>query len=162
MTGVQPCALPISGTTFTPATPVLLHPADGAVVNRYRDFVEFTWTPVPGATGYDYQVASDVAFTNVVASYDVLGQPRVVDDRPFLRTAYTRYDADLLDPEHPQTYREVLVFGLRARLPSELEFIDSVVDAVEQGQLPPRLVDQTYFWARTRSGNSSSSMPLKR
>ncbi len=59
-----------------------------------------------------------------------------------------------LDPEHPQTYREVLIFGLKARLPTELTFIDSVVAAVEEGKLPPRLVDQTYFWARTRSGNS--------
>lgn len=64
-----------------------------------------------------------------------------------------------LDPKHPRTYREVLVFGLRARLPTELEFIDSVADAVEQGELPPRLVDQTYFWARTRSGNSLYGRP---
>jgi hypothetical protein len=64
-----------------------------------------------------------------------------------------------LDPEHPQTYREVLIFGLKARLPSELAFIDSVVAAVEERRLPPRLVDQTYFWARTRSGNSLYGRP---
>jgi hypothetical protein len=58
-----------------------------------------------------------------------------------------------LDPEHPETYREVLIFGLKARTPSELAYIDSVVLAVEEKKLPPRLVDQTYFWARTRSGN---------
>jgi hypothetical protein len=64
-----------------------------------------------------------------------------------------------LDPEHPQTYREVLVFGLKAKLPSELAFIDSIVVAVEEGRLPSRLVDQTYFWARTRSGNSLYGRP---
>lgn len=64
-----------------------------------------------------------------------------------------------LDPEHPQTYREVLIFGLKAKLPSELAFIDSVVVAVEEGRLPSRLVDQTYFWARTRSGNSLYGRP---
>jgi hypothetical protein len=64
-----------------------------------------------------------------------------------------------LDPAHPQTYREVLVFGLKARLPSELAFVDSVVVAVEEGRLPARLVDQTYFWARTRSGNSLYGRP---
>lgn len=58
-----------------------------------------------------------------------------------------------LDPEHPETYREVLIFGLKARTPTELAYIDSVVLAVEEKKLPPRLVDQTYFWARTRSGN---------
>jgi len=64
-----------------------------------------------------------------------------------------------LDPEHPETYREVLIFGLKARTPTEMAFIDSVVVAVELGKLPPRLVDQTYFWARTRSGNSLYGRP---
>jgi hypothetical protein len=58
-----------------------------------------------------------------------------------------------LNPNQPQTYRDVLVFGLKAKLPTELAFVDSVVVAVEEGQLPSRLVDQTYFWARNRSGN---------
>jgi hypothetical protein len=53
----------------------------------------------------------------------------------------------------------VLIFGLKAKLPSELAFIDSVVVAVEEGRLPSRLVDQTYFWARTRSGNSLYGRP---
>jgi hypothetical protein len=59
-----------------------------------------------------------------------------------------------LNPARPTTYQEVLVFGLQAKLPSELAFVDSVVAAVESGQLPAVLVDQTYFWARTRSGNN--------
>jgi hypothetical protein len=59
-----------------------------------------------------------------------------------------------LNPTKPQTYQQVLVYGLQARLPSELAFVDSVVAAVEAGELPASLVDQTYFWARTRAGNS--------
>jgi hypothetical protein len=59
-----------------------------------------------------------------------------------------------LDPAHPATYHDVLVFGLKARLPSELAYVDSVVLAVEQGKLPSLLVDQTFFWARSRSTNN--------
>jgi hypothetical protein len=61
-----------------------------------------------------------------------------------------------LNPARPKTYQEVLVFGLQAKLPSELAFVNSVVAAVESGQLPSRLVDQSYFWARTRAGTSLS------
>lgn len=60
-----------------------------------------------------------------------------------------------LNPAQPKTYQQVLVFGLQAKLPSELEFIDSVVEAVETGKLPARLVDQTYFWARSRAGKNA-------
>ncbi|TWT74679.1 hypothetical protein Pla123a_35030 [Posidoniimonas polymericola] len=49
------------------------------------------------------------------------------------------------------TFRERLVLGLQARRPSEVEFIDAVVDTVERGRLPRKLVDRTYFWARERS-----------
>lgn len=68
-----------------------------------------------------------------------------------------------LDPAHPETYRQVLIFGLQAKLPTELEFIDSVVAAVEAKKLPPPLVDQSYFWARSRAGSSQagrSSRPI--
>lgn len=66
-----------------------------------------------------------------------------------------------LNPAQPQTYRQVLVFGLQAKLPAELAFVDSVVAAVESGQLPSRLVDQSYFWARTRAGVSRSGQPSR-
>jgi hypothetical protein len=62
-----------------------------------------------------------------------------------------------LDPEHPTTYRDVLKVGLKARLPSELAYVDSVVLAVELGKIPSRLVDQTFFWARTRAGSNMFS-----
>jgi hypothetical protein len=64
-----------------------------------------------------------------------------------------------LNPARPTTYRDVLVFGLKARLPSELAYVNSVVAAVEDGKLPSRLVDQTFFWARTHAGTSLYGQP---
>lgn len=64
-----------------------------------------------------------------------------------------------LSPTRPVTYRDVLVFGLKAKLPSELAYVDSVVGAVEDGQIPARLVDQTFFWARTHAGNNLYGRP---
>lgn len=68
--------------------------------------------------------------------------------------APNRMSSRPLDPAHPTTYHDVLLFGLKARLPSELAYVDSVVLAVEQGKLPSLLVDQTFFWARKRSVNN--------
>ena len=48
------------------------------------------------------------------------------------------------------TLREKLVFGLQVRRPSEFEFIDAVVDTVERGELPRKLVERYFFFARTR------------
>ena len=47
-----------------------------------------------------------------------------------------------------------LIAGLRARLKSEIEYIDRVVLAVQTGKLPQRMVDQTFFWARQRASVS--------
>lgn len=49
------------------------------------------------------------------------------------------------------TLRERLVLGLRARRPTEIAFLDAVVDSVERGDLPLKVVDQTFFWARRKS-----------
>lgn len=49
------------------------------------------------------------------------------------------------------TLRQRLVFGLEARRPSELAFIDAVVLLVREGNLPERLVNGTFFWARQRT-----------
>ena len=40
--------------------------------------------------------------------------------------------------------------GLKARRPSEFQFIGRVVKLVEVGRLPIRLVNDTFFWARSR------------
>lgn len=49
------------------------------------------------------------------------------------------------------TLRERLIFGLEARLPSEVAFVEAVVHKVHTGKLPQRVVDQTFFWARDRA-----------
>ena len=41
--------------------------------------------------------------------------------------------------------------GLRARLPADFQFIERVVDLVNQGQLPEKLVMGTFDYARRKS-----------
>ena len=52
------------------------------------------------------------------------------------------------------TLRERLITGLQVRRPSEFEFIDAVVDTVNRGELPERLVDRFFFWARNKAPKS--------
>jgi len=40
--------------------------------------------------------------------------------------------------------------GLQARLPGENAFVDAVVEQVNAGRLPRKLVDSTYLWAVQR------------
>jgi hypothetical protein len=54
-------------------------------------------------------------------------------------------------PSRPISFRDRLLTGLDARLKSEVAFVDQVVALVNTGQLPQRLVDETFFWARGRS-----------
>jgi hypothetical protein len=54
-------------------------------------------------------------------------------------------------PQRSITFRDRLVVGLQARLKSEVSFIDAVVAKVNGGQLPQRVVDETFFWARRRA-----------
>ena len=56
-------------------------------------------------------------------------------------------------PRKPISFRDRLVTGLKARLKSEIAFVDNVVTRVNAGQLPRRLVDETFFWARQRTLN---------
>jgi hypothetical protein len=57
-------------------------------------------------------------------------------------------------PDQTLSFRDRLIAGLQARLPSEIEFIDRVLAEVEARRLPPTLVNQTFFWARQRSAIS--------
>lgn len=61
------------------------------------------------------------------------------------------------------SFRDRLVTGLRARLKSEIDFVDRVVDEVHAGRIPQRLVDRTFFWARQKSyrrRNGRSQRPI--
>jgi hypothetical protein len=54
------------------------------------------------------------------------------------------------------TLRDRLVVGLQARLKSEVAFVELVVAKVRNGQLPQRLVDETFFWARQKAGEGTA------
>lgn len=61
------------------------------------------------------------------------------------------------------TLEERLTFGLQARRPSEIKYIQAVVATVNRGELPVKLVDRAYFWARERSekhGGRKSQRPV--
>lgn len=56
--------------------------------------------------------------------------------------------------QQPISLRDRLVVGLQARLRSEVDFVEAVVDRVRTGQLPQRMVDETFFWARTHAAEA--------
>ena len=58
--------------------------------------------------------------------------------------------ADAAIPRGP-VLRERLIVGLRVKTERDIEFIDHVVELVVRRKLPQKLVDQTYFWARTKA-----------
>jgi hypothetical protein len=53
--------------------------------------------------------------------------------------------------ERVVTLRDRLVVGLQARLKPEVSFVEKVALRVRTGQLPERLVNETFFWARQRA-----------
>ncbi len=55
--------------------------------------------------------------------------------------------------------RDRLIYGLKARLPSEVAFVDLVVVRVRTGRLPERLVNETFFWAREHSSMGVNGRP---
>jgi hypothetical protein len=54
-------------------------------------------------------------------------------------------------PQQPVSLRDRLMVGLQARLKTEVAFVDEVAFRVRIGQIPQRIVDQTFFWARDRA-----------
>ena len=55
--------------------------------------------------------------------------------------------------DKPATVRDRLIAGLQARLPSEVAFIDQILLAVQNGHLPQRMVDETFFSARQKAAD---------
>lgn len=53
--------------------------------------------------------------------------------------------------QRPISLRDRLVVGLQARLKTEVAFVERVALRVRTGDLPQRIVDETFFWARARS-----------
>jgi hypothetical protein len=52
--------------------------------------------------------------------------------------------------QQPISLRDRLIVGLKAMSKSDLDYVDRVVASVNAGQLPVRMVDETFFWARKR------------
>jgi hypothetical protein len=48
------------------------------------------------------------------------------------------------------TLKDILAKELRARRPNEFRFIETVVEMVDQGELPLRMVRSSFLWARNR------------
>lgn len=55
------------------------------------------------------------------------------------------------------TLRERLTLGLHARRPAEIEYIDAVVDTVNRGMLPEKVVNRMFFWARQHGPKGDQS-----
>jgi hypothetical protein len=64
-------------------------------------------------------------------------------------------------PDKPLTVRDRLIAGLQARLQSEVTFIDHALAAVQAGQLPQQMVDETFFWARQKAADPSHGRPRR-
>lgn len=57
-------------------------------------------------------------------------------------------------PRSPALLQRLLV-GLKVRTSSDRAFIARVVQLVQLGQLPVKLVDTTYLWARKRAAKNA-------
>jgi hypothetical protein len=64
--------------------------------------------------------------------------------------------AQTFDKREP-TLRERLTLGLQARRPAEMRYIDAVVDTVNRGVLPEKVVNRMFFWARSRAPKGDQS-----
>jgi hypothetical protein len=53
--------------------------------------------------------------------------------------------------QRPVSLRDRLVVGLQARLKTEVTFVELVALRVRTGELPQRIVDETFFWSRARA-----------
>lgn len=79
---------------------------------------------------------------------------RIVAAAAVTAVALLAGDAQAQTSQEP-TLRERLVAGLQVRRPSEFAFVDAVIDTVERGELPERLVDRFFFWSRSRVHRSA-------
>ena len=71
--GVKDFAIDLALDTAPPDAPALLSPADGSLDEPVKP--TFSWDAAPQAASYSIQVATDVDFSNVVASANNLANP---------------------------------------------------------------------------------------
>jgi hypothetical protein len=76
--------------------------------------------------------------------------PAALDNRAPAQTLRDGTKLEASRFQQPISLRDRLIVGLKAMSKSDLEFVDRVVSRVNSGQLPQRMVDETFFWARKR------------
>ncbi len=64
-------------------------------------------------------------------------------------------------PGRKITLEEQLKAGLKATTTCDRDFLDIVINLVETGRLPRRLVDSTFLWARDRAARKSRLRALR-
>ncbi|NOY30116.1 MAG: hypothetical protein GXP28_08025 [Planctomycetes bacterium] len=64
-------------------------------------------------------------------------------------------------PGRKITLKQQLVVGLKATTTCDRDFLGIVVNLVETGRLPRRLVDSTFLWARDRAARKSRLRALR-
>ena len=70
---------------------------------------------------------------------------------PAANTSVERVALAPAKPQRPISLRDRLIVGLQARLKSEVAFVEVVAARVRSGDLPQRMVDETFFWSRARA-----------
>jgi hypothetical protein len=101
-------------------------------------------------------VTTPTALSLVVAGGLLVVALLVPDQAADQASAATEVQRVAVAPAKPRatvSLRDRLVVGLQARLNSEVEFVERVALRVRTGQLPQRLVDETFFWARQRAAS---------
>ena len=99
-------------------------------------------------------VATPSAFSLLAAGALIVVALSLPDEVVDRATAATEIERVAVSPGRAQqavSLRDRLVVGLQARLKSEVAFVELVALRVRTGQLPQRLVDETFFWARQRA-----------
>jgi hypothetical protein len=91
----------------------------------------------------------------------------ILPDRGFHRAATAaevgRINVTPARPNRPISLRDRLMVGLQARTKTEVQFVELVAARVASGDLPQRVVDETFFWARSRAAvirNSRTRRPI--
>ena len=74
-------------------------------------------------------------------------------------TGMTGMGSSTLSAAETATLRDQLEKGLKARLPDEFAFIDTVVTMVDNGTLPEELVDKIFFYVRKTRGHRKYLVP---
>ena len=64
-------------------------------------------------------------------------------------------------PTQPVSLRDRLIVGLQARLKSEIAFCNTVAIQVQLGNLPLRMVDETFLWARQRASPAVNGLEYR-